>query len=221
MSAAIDLAALRRQFLDAQLAGDRRQAVGLITAVADAGQASPRELRQEVIRPAQVEIGRLWEINRINVAQEHMATAISHLALAELFRCEWPLARVGKKVVVACVEGELHEFPARLVADELECEGFDVRFLGANVPTDHLAFLVTQEQPDLIVLSATLALHADNLRFAVASLRQMLTEPPPIAVGGQICEWVPGLPGELGVSITGTDAKTLVSEAKKLLEIEA
>jgi methanogenic corrinoid protein MtbC1 len=41
----------------------------------------------------------------------------------------------GKVVTLACVEGELHEVGARMASDFLEMAGFDVRFLGANVPT--------------------------------------------------------------------------------------
>src|SRR5688572_28509817 len=106
---------LRQRFLEAQLAGDRRKALELISAAAPSERFSPAVLRAHVIRPAQAEIGRLWETNAISIAQEHMATAISHLALAALFERDAPRPPNGCKVILASVEGELHEFPARLV----------------------------------------------------------------------------------------------------------
>ncbi|MDZ7712439.1 MAG: B12-binding domain-containing protein [Rhodovibrio sp.] len=39
-----------------------------------------------VIEPAQVEIGRLWQVNRIDVGQEHFATSVSQDLMAELHR---------------------------------------------------------------------------------------------------------------------------------------
>ena len=135
-----------------------------------------------VIRASQKEIGRLWQRNEISIAQEHMATAISQLALSELFRHEPPPRPNGRKVIVACVDGELHDFPARLVADELDVAGFDVRFLGASVPLDALLSFIAREDPDLLVITATMAVHADNLRTAVTRIRT-IAPGLPIAVG--------------------------------------
>ena len=140
---------LQQRFLQAQLAGDRRRAMELVTHARTDGTISSHDIRARVIRAAQQEIGRLWERNAISIAQEHMATAISQLALAELFRHEPPPRRNGRKIIVACVEGELHDFPARLVADELDVAGFDVRFLGASVPLDALLSFIAREDPDL------------------------------------------------------------------------
>ena len=103
-----------------------------------------------------------------------MATAISQLALADLFQREQPPMPNGRKIIVACVrDGELHDFPARMVADELDVAGFDVRFLGASVPIDSLVSFIARENPDLLVLSATMPFHADNVRTAVAQVRRL------------------------------------------------
>ena len=214
-----DLSHVREQFIAAQLAGDRRKAIELINEIPASQRVTPSAVRTQVIRAAQAEIGRLWQTNAISIAQEHMATAISHLALAALFDRDRPKPRNGRTVVVACVEGELHEFPARLVADELDVAGFDVRFLGASVPTDHLLTFIAREEPDLIVLSATLALHADAVREAVRRIRELTRGRVPIAVGGQICEWVTALAAELEVPISGCDADALVEDARRLLGV--
>ena len=209
---------IQRRFLAAQLAGDRHKALGFVAEAYAAGHFTATELRTHVIRASQREIGRLWQRNDISIAQEHLATAIAQLALAELFRHEHPPRQNGRKVIVACVDGELHEFPARLVADELDVAGFDVRFLGASVPTDSLLAFIAREDPDLVVLSATMAFHADSVRAAVARIRS--TAPAlPIAVGGQVCEWVDSLARDLGVEIAGCDADTLVRDARQLLKV--
>ena len=209
---------VREQFLAAQLAGDRRRALTLVNDLTAAGAHTATDVRKHVIRAAQHEIGRLWQKNSISIAQEHMATAISQLALAELFRHERPSSPNGRKVVVACVEGELHDFPARLVADELDVAGFDVRFLGANVPVDALLSFIAREDPDLLVLSATMAFHAESVRTTVSHIRSIAADLP-IAVGGQICEWVDSLGRELEVAISGCDAGELVREARRLLQV--
>src|SRR5687767_7769930 len=97
------------RYLAALLAGDRRGALRVIDAALDQGRPVVA-LQRDVVQAAQREIGRLWETNDISIAQEHMATAISHVALSRLFELATPAARVERRVVVACVEGERHEF---------------------------------------------------------------------------------------------------------------
>jgi methanogenic corrinoid protein MtbC1 len=209
---------LRGRFLRAQLDGDRRQALALVSDARGDEALSAADIRAHVIGAAQREIGALWQRNEISIAQEHMATAISQLALSELFQHDTPAAPNGRKVIVACVDGELHDFPARLVADELDVAGFDVRFLGASVPLDAMLSFIAREDPDLLVISATMAFHADNVRAAVAQIRR-LAPSLPIAVGGQVCQWVATLGQELGLELSGGSAADLVNHAKRVLRV--
>jgi len=76
---------LRDRFLAAQLEGNRREGLRLIMEEGlDAGHSVP-ELHLGVIRPAQHEIGLLWERNELSVAREHVASALAQLALAQLY----------------------------------------------------------------------------------------------------------------------------------------
>ncbi|RYZ67583.1 MAG: cobalamin-binding protein, partial [Proteobacteria bacterium] len=79
-----DLNDVRRRYLDAQLQGDRRAALKLFDDLLADG-VSIASLRREVVQWAQREIGDLWQLDRISVAQEHSATAISQVVLAHLF----------------------------------------------------------------------------------------------------------------------------------------
>ena len=213
-----NLVALRERYLRAQLVGDRREAVRLVIDEGLGGGASVGDLHAQVIASAQQEIGRLWQRNLVSVAQEHVASAISQLALAALFERAAVAAALGKLVVVACVEGELHDLPARLASDALELAGFDVRFLGANVPLDHLLDLVRTERPALVGLSVTMSFHLPALRRAVEALRTVTAAP--ILVGGHALGWSPSLGRELGVEVAG-DAAALVAAALRLTGVAA
>ncbi|SEU22543.1 cobalamin B12-binding domain-containing protein [Stigmatella erecta] len=212
------LAQLQKRYLAAQLAGDRREALRLLV---DEGllQGIPlQDLHLKVIQPAQYEIGRLWQENHISVAQEHLATAISQLALSHLYRHLPRDPSNGKVIMLSCVEGELHEVGARMAADFLEMAGFDVRFLGANVPSHHLVRMVREQTPDLLALSVTMTYHLPALRDAVAVVREAVPHLP-IAVGGLAFSWVPGLEKELDVAFFGKDARELVASACKTLGV--
>lgn len=210
---------LRDLYLAAQLAGNRREALRILTEEGLKKGFSVPYLQLKVVQEAQREIGRLWQEDRITIAQEHMATAISQTALAHLYQQATPAASNGKKIVVACVEGELHDFPARLAADALDLAGFEVRFLGANTPTDSLLSLLAAEKPDLLALSVAMAFNIPALRSAVIRIRAQTEGHLPITVGGHACEWARSLADEVGADGSGADAEALVAVAMRLLGI--
>jgi MerR family transcriptional regulator, light-induced transcriptional regulator len=210
--------ALRERYLAAQLAGDRREALRLLVDEGLLRGIPLQDLHLKIIQQAQYEIGRLWQENRISVAQEHLATAISQLALSHLYRHLPRDPSNGRTVMISCVEGELHELGARVASDFLEMAGFDVRFLGANVPTEHLVREVRAQKPDLLALSVTMTYHIPALRQAVAAVREVAPLLP-LAVGGLAFTWVPGLEAELGVPFFGRDARELVASACRMFEV--
>lgn len=206
---------LRDRYLQAQLAGNRREAIRLLIEDGLGGGAGVIELQAQVIQAAQNEIGRLWQQNRVTVAQEHMASAISQLGLAALFERAAPAAPLDKKLVLACVTGELHDLPARLVADFLDLAGFDVRYLGADVPLDDLVRMIDAERPDLIGLSVTMSFNVPALRTAVARVRAAIDRP--IFIGGHATTWAPALADELGVFTAGATPAEVVATARRLV----
>jgi MerR family transcriptional regulator, light-induced transcriptional regulator len=211
-------APLRDAYLSAQLKGNRREALRLLLDEGLLKGIPFITLYTDVIQGAQREIGRLWQANTISVAQEHMATAISQLALSHLYHHLPRDPPNGRTVLLSCVEGELHELGARMASDFLEMAGFDVRFLGASVPVEHLVREVEQSRPDALVLSVTMTFHLPALREAVKAVRAVRPGLPLLA-GGLAFEWAPGVERELGVSFVGTDARQLVASACQLLGV--
>lgn len=209
------LTVVRAQYLQAQVAGDRRAALRIVREALGGGH-SVRALQQDVIQAAQREIGRLWQENRLSVAHEHMATAISHMALVYLFEQAPPPLANGRTIVVACVEGEMHDLPARLVADYLEIDGFGVVYLGANVPTESLCRVLAERRPDLLALSVTMSFNVAGLRAAVAAVRERLSGLK-IAAGGHALAWAPELVEQLGVLFVGAAPGDIVTGMQRQL----
>ena len=119
--------------------------------------------------------------------------------------------------LVACVEGELHDIGARMVADLLELDGFAVRFLGADVPTDSLLALLREEPPRLPVLSAAMPERLVQLRAAVARVRRVYGARVAIFIGGQVMDWVPDLARTLEVDLAARDALEILEGARRML----
>ncbi|MEV0237777.1 cobalamin-dependent protein [Nonomuraea sp. NPDC050786] len=167
----------------AATAGDEHAAADAALATLDAG--VPMEtLLLDVVAKVQSRVGQEWATNRITVAQEHTATAVNERVLATLAR--HPSVRrdpePGRgRVTVACVHGEWHAFPARLLAEVLRLRGWHVDYLGAQVPTPYLVEHLHRTNPDAAALSASLATRLPAAHAAITSCQAAGT---PVLAGG-------------------------------------
>jgi MerR family transcriptional regulator, light-induced transcriptional regulator len=207
---------LMTRYLDAQLAGDRNEALRIILAKGPEAGVAPDALYLDVVGAAQRELGRLWQEGRITVADEHQASAISQFVLAHLYAHLDRAPGNGKLVAVACVDGDLHEMGARMASDFLEAAGFDVRYLGADVPTSTLIAHCTRHRPVLVALSATMVAHFAALQRAIRRLRQDAGRELAIVAGGFVDGAAPDLPPHLGVITSSGTARDLVAVVRRL-----
>lgn len=192
------LATLTARYLDALLAGRLREAMRLVDAALEGG-VPVADVQARVVRVAQRQLGELWEAGRASVACEHRASSISQLVLAHVFALAEPAPARGAALTLACVEGELHELPARLVSDYLELGGYAVTYLGANLPARSLLEHVAAHPPDLLCLSVTLPAHLPALSRTVKAVHRQLGPHLPVLVGGHAAERAPQVVAALGV----------------------
>ncbi len=134
------------------------------------------------------QVGEYWEKNKISVATEHMATAITENLMIKLQPQLFNTERTGKKAVIACVANEYHQVGAKMIADIFEMNGWDGYFIGANTPTAELIRFLEKQNPDLIGLSLSIYFNLPELKATVAHIRQRFPNMP-ILVGGQAFRW--------------------------------
>ena len=88
----------------------------------------------EVLEPALREVGHRWAMGALNVAEEHYATAVAQSILDGLSRRLTRAPKDGRLAVVTGTPEELHALGARMVADFLEADGWEVIQLGPGAP---------------------------------------------------------------------------------------
>src|SRR5262249_13124515 len=212
-----DMPRLRRRYVTALLTGGRRDALDIVVEEGLWLGIPVTSLYLDVVQPALYEIGRLWQCGLMSAVHASLAAEISRMALVQLhphLPCE---PNNGRPVVLACVEGETHDIAAHMVADFLEMAGFDVRFLGGNVPTETLVALIEEQPPALLALSATVTSSLGALRRVVKSVKRAGRGCVPIAAGGQIFVSRPELRTELDVALYASDPEELIAAASSLL----
>lgn len=169
------------------LAGDRQGCRAITEELLTSGMPVPA-LYQELFQHALYRVGELWEQNKISVAREHIATSIVESLLTITYPLICNAHPTGKRVVVACTPTELHQLGARMVADTLEMNGWDSRFLGTTTTAVGLIHALKEVHPQLLCLSLSTQMAFSNL---LATIRQVQGQFPdlPIAVGGQAFRW--------------------------------
>jgi len=129
------------------------------------------ELYIDALQPAMYKLGRLWEEGSISAAQEHLSTAIVSRIMASMYdRIQWPKSVMGR-AVIACTADEFHEIGARMVADLLEMDGWNVTFLGANTPETDLLDLLRTDPPDLLGISVSMVFNLKHVRNLITRIR--------------------------------------------------
>ena len=165
-----ELATAQALYLQAILHGRRESAVLIATEAAQQGHELTG-IYTGLLQASMYEVGRLWQINQISVAQEHMATVITQYVIAHLYPLiQMPEVRKGRMVITG-VEGEYHQVGANIVADVLESAGWDVRFLGTNTPGRAVLQAVEEHRADVLGISATMLFNLPNVRRLIEQAR--------------------------------------------------
>ncbi len=141
-------------FLDRAILGDRSGAVRRVLDLVDVG-VPAASIIQDVLTPAQHEVGERWQRREWSTADEHLVTGVTHAAL-EALSTTLPVDTQGL-VLTVCAEGDWHGLPTQLFAESLRTRGQGVVFLGASVPADDVATSIDRHRPDAVTLTCNLA----------------------------------------------------------------
>ncbi|WP_347838324.1 cobalamin-dependent protein [uncultured Draconibacterium sp.] len=132
---------------------------------------SINDLYENVLKVALYDIGVLWENNKISVATEHLATAITEGILNELFEQIISTNRFNRKVVLTCVENERHQVGIKMVADVYEMQGWESYFLGTGIPTHELKRYLREEEPEILAISLSIYFNYKKLIHTIEAVR--------------------------------------------------
>lgn len=200
------------------LAADRQAATAVVEAALESGR-SIRDIYLGIFEPFQREVGRLWQLGRISVAQEHYCTAATQMIMSQLY----PRLFAGRdrrrrgRMVAACVEGELHEIGLRMVTDLCEIDGWDTLYLGASTPPAGVVDLLESQRADVLAVSTTLTSHLGRVGTLIEAVRERSTLGDlAILVGGRPFLAEPGLHRAMGADATASDAGGAVEVARRL-----
>ena len=112
--------------------------------------------------------------------------------------------------MVATAPTDYHVFSPLLITYLLRRRGWDVIYLGANVPAEELEETILQLQPSLVIISAQLLHTAAALKSVALVLYE---HEVPLAFGGSIFNLTPDLARLIPGHFLGQTLESAVSKA--------
>lgn len=155
-----------------------------------AAQLTPSEVVNGVVLPLLHRIGGEWEAGEVPAAAEHVASAVIRRFLEGLLAVT-EFGGGGPLAIVGTPAGQRHEFGALLAGITAALEGWEVLWLGPDLPAEEIASVARVRNARLVAISALLPKAPEDdeaLLGEVLELRRALPGRTALVVGGHALE---------------------------------
>ena len=121
------------------------------------------QLIMGVAIPIMWEVGRRWREGTLGTAPEHLVR--THLKSLMTSRFEQiPTPEGARRLLFTTPAGQLHEFGILAGSVLAKEAGFDVLYLGPDLPTEEIIWSVARSNADVLVLSVVQQMDEDQMR---------------------------------------------------------
>lgn len=196
------------------VAGDPREvARGLVTAALDAvRRLDGRKLEAifergslalsglgvvgHVISPLMHEVGKLWADGVLRPVHEHLATAVARAYVSTLLRNFRPTEN-APSMVATTPSGQHHELGALVAAVAAAAQGWQVTYLGPDLPAEEIAAAAHARDARVVALSLLYPADDPKLPEELRRLARLLPDDTALVVGGAGSDAYDGVLAEL------------------------
>ena len=199
--------------------GKEDEAVKLARQVVEEG-VNPTEAMDNGFLKGVQEVGRLYQEGRYFLS-DLVATADTMRSAMEIIQPELDKLAFSQEakgtIIIATVQGDIHDIGKTIVASMLRSAGFDVFDLGYDVPNDVILSTVEDENAEILALSALLTTTMSEQENLINLLKKAgLRNKVKVIVGGAPVskEWAE----KIGADAYGENAIEAVEIVKSLME---
>jgi methanogenic corrinoid protein MtbC1 len=167
----------------------------------------------EVLLAGLAEIGDSWYLGEVSVQQEHFSSSLVIRRLNTLISAT-PSPTRSRKILVACPPGEQHTVSPLMITFLLRQRGWEVVYLGANVPISRFKETLESVTPRIVILTAQLLTSAATLMELGNYLSQNQYT---LAYGGLIFSRNPEIQKMIPGHFLGDNLKTVTNKVEDLI----
>lgn len=178
---------------------------------------APLDLVEQHLIPALDLVGERYEKQQIFLPQLMNAAAASGAAFDEVRRVMSHCAGEAKgkgPIILATVEGDIHDIGKNIVKTVLENYGFHVIDLGRDVPASRVVSAAKEFGAKIVGLSALMTTTVPSMQRTIENLKAAGCNVP-VIVGGAVL--TPDYADEIGADYYAKDAKQTADIAKEIL----
>jgi MerR family transcriptional regulator, light-induced transcriptional regulator len=202
------LSDLRAAWLDACLSFDEVEAEQIL--IHAFALYPPEVVCVELLQKSLIVVGDGWYQGKISVQQEHFASALARRRLQAILAASPAATRAGR-ILAICAPGEQHTFGLLSATLLLRRQGWNVLYLGADVPLEKLETTVAAVQSNLILASA----HQLQTAVTLLEMAQILNSVEvTVTYGGAIFDRLPLLRRRIPAHFLGSQ----LAQAPALVE---
>lgn len=204
---------IRERLAAAVIEGDT-EGVAALVELALAEGLEPMAIGNEGLLPGLEEVGRRFGRGQVFLPQVMLSAETMQLAFARLKQEIKGVAATRGRILMATVEGDIHDIGKNIVCTLLENHGFEVIDLGKNVPAERILDQALEHKVDAVGLSALMTTTLQQMQVVLERLR---------AAGVKVFTMVGGAvvtqdyADAIGADLYAADALEAVAKIKALL----
>jgi 5-methyltetrahydrofolate--homocysteine methyltransferase len=194
--------------------GDRENIVAIVEEALKEG-LSPLEVSNEGLLPGLEEVGRRFEKNIFFLPQVMLAADTMQAAFCRLKEEMQGQAFESRgRILMATVEGDIHDIGKNIVCTLLENHGFEVIDLGKNVPAERIIAEALAQKVDAVGLSALMTTTMAEMENVIARLKERGVKTFTMVGGAVVTQ---DYADRIGADLYAKDAMEAVARIRTLL----
>lgn len=156
-----------------------------------------QQFMENLLTPLLKRIGDDWEAGKLRPAHEHMTTAVIR-SMVYILRSNYFPADDAPRLVISTPIGQYHELGALLAALLAEFKGWQITYLGPNLPAEEIAFTAKSSKACAVAIGINLVEEGHVIPKELRRLKKLLGPEITLIVGGNGAEAYKTVINELG-----------------------
>ncbi len=153
---------------------------------------------EHLLTPLLTMIGDRWKTGELRPVHEHMTSSIIR-SLSYILRNNNPCSDNAPRMIVSTPIGQLHELGALLAAIMAELNGWQVTYLGSNLPAEEIAAAVKFTNARAVTISISFSTDDHIIPKEIRRLKKLIGAHVALIVGGRAASHYKAVLDEVGV----------------------
>ena len=167
---------------------------------------------ETIVVPLLEIIGNMWKTGEIRILHEHISTAVIRKFLTSLIDNNSTTTN-APSILIATPKGQQHELGALIVGVIASSDGWNVTYMGPDLPGEEIAAAIDRLNPKIVALSIVYPSDDFTLDKEMLKLQRLLSNGHLIIAGGRSAKSYAGPLKKMGAKII-----TRIDEFREELE---